>query len=257
MKLSCCAWALPGTHNEVVDCVVDLGFQFIDLQPFAYAGKGGHRLSRAELEVCCIAASVGIHKDLSLESDDLAVIAAALQHLDIVCAYGAHLGATTAYVVPSMETVVDRKRYADTLVAAADIGSKHGIRLAVEHFPGRALSTAAATVQFLDEIDHPNLYLLFDLGHAQMSHEDPVAALEAAGPRLGYIHLDDNDGVADSHLALLDGVMTENSLRCTLETLSTIGYTGPVSLELNPTLPDSADALRRSRIIVQNLTDID
>ena len=39
-----------------------------------------------------------------------------------------------------------------------------------------------------------------------------AAAIAAAGAQLGYVHLDDNDGRNDSHLALLDGVMSAETL---------------------------------------------
>ena len=42
-----------------------------------------------------------------------------------------------------------------------------------------------------------------------MSGEDPEAVIANAGDRLGYVHLDDNDGLSDLHWSLLEGVMTE------------------------------------------------
>ena len=252
MNLSCCAWALSGTPSEVTRQVGGLGFESVDLRPFAFAGeKGRKQLAAAGLEVRCVAASAGVHEDLALESADRAVVSAALRQLDIAFEYAASLGAGTAYIVPGGDAVADLGRYAAALGEAAGLAQQRGLRLAVEHFPGRALPTAAGTLDLLAEIGHPNLYLLFDLGHAQMSNEDPVEAIEAAGPRLGYVHLDDNNGVDDSHLALFDGVLTGETLRRTLAALPSVGYDGPVSLELNPELPDPADALRRSREAVE------
>ena len=252
MNLSCCAWALSGTGSEVLGKVAGLGFESVDLRPFAFAGeRGRNQLASAGLEVRCVAASAGVHEDLALESNDGAVVSAALRQLDIAFEYAASLGAVTAYIVPGGEAVGDIGRYAAALGEAAGLAQQRGLRLAVEHFPGRALPTVARTLDLLAEIDHPNLYLLFDLGHAQMSNEDPVEAIEAAGQRLGYVHLDDNNGVDDSHLALFDGVMTGETLRRTLAALPSVGYDGPVSLELNPELPDPADALRRSREAVE------
>ena len=252
MKMSCCAWALSGHPFEVTREVAALGFESVDLRPFAFAGERGRKqLASAGLEVRCVAASAGVHEDLALESNESAVVSAALRQLDIAFEYAASLGAGTAYIVPGGEAVGDFGRYAAALGEAAELAQKRGLRLALEHFPGSALPTAAATLDLLAEIDHPNLYLLFDLGHAQMSNEDPVEAIEAAGPRLGYVHLDDNNGVDDSHLALFDGVLTGETLRRTLAALPSVGYDGPVSLELNPELPDPADALRRSREAVE------
>jgi sugar phosphate isomerase/epimerase len=86
-----------------------------------------------------------------------------------------------------------------------------------------------------------------------MSKEDPAATIKLAADRLGYVHLDDNDGVNDLHWSLLDGVMTEDSLRRLFAALNEVGYTGPVSLELSPRLPDPHSALERSLAIVQRL----
>ena len=63
-------------------------------------------------------------------------------------------------------------------------------------------------------------------------------------------HQDDNDGQRDLHWGLLDGVMTEASLRATFVALDQIGYSGAASLELSPALADPQAALVRSRQIV-------
>ena len=106
--------------------------------------------------------------------------------------------------------------------------------LGFEHFPGTALPTIADTLAFLRNVAHPNLYLLLDIGHAQMSNEDVPTAVADAGALLGYVHLDDNDGEGDLHWALLDGVLTKESLRQTFSALDAHGYEGGISLELNP-----------------------
>ena len=54
----------------------------------------------------------------------------------------------------------------------------------------------------------------------------------------------------DFHWALLDGVLTKETLRETFETLKEIGYSGAVSLELNPSLSNPYEALEKSRQIV-------
>ena len=115
------------------------------------------------------------------------------------------------------------------------------------------MPTVAATLGFLRLIAHPNLYLLFDIGHAQISREEPRAALTAAGDRLGYVHLDDNDAVGDLHLALTDGLQTSESLGRLFATLDEVDYDGPVSLEMKSDLPDPADAIQRSFTIVRDL----
>ena len=52
------------------------------------------------------------------------------------------------------------------------------------------MPTALGTLDFLNTIDHPNLYLLLDVGHLQISNEDPVDVIERAGDHLGYVQSD-------------------------------------------------------------------
>ena len=92
--------------------------------------------------------------------------------------------------------------------------------------------------------------LLFDIGHAQMANENPADMIALAGDRLAYVHLDDNDGENDLHLSLCDGVLTEDVLQSTFTALHSANYTGNMSLELKPDIPEPLDALKRSRTIV-------
>ncbi len=250
--LSCCIWALSGPEDEALDRIADAGFRWIDVRPYTFSSKGARaRIHARGLSVSCVAASVGVPEGAALDSPDANAASEALVHTEKVLAYGADLGAAAAYVVPEMDGSREAlNRYAGSLAAAADRASDLDLKLCIEHFPGRSLPTASATLDFLKEIGHPNLYLLFDIGHAQMSGEDPADTIAQARPRLGYVHLDDNDGQNDQHLSLMDGVLTEAVLRRTFTTLADVGYDGAVSLELNPELPDPLKALKQSRDIV-------
>lgn len=255
MNLSCCVWALSGPDLDILTKINDIGFQSIDVQPFTFSAQSSrHDISAKRLQVCCVGASFGMPEGTSLDDTDEAPRRTALNHVKHALAYAADMGAAAAYVVPGLNPNKEAlKHYAKSLTEAADTAAEFGIRLGVEHFPGRALPTAAGTLEFLAEIGHPNLYLLFDLGHIQMSGEDPVGIIETANDRLGYVHLDDNDGVGDLHWSLLDGVMTIESLASTFKAIQTIDYTGPISLELSPNLPDPLQALKDSYQIVHDI----
>ena len=255
MILSCCMWVFSGPEAEVMKKIAAAGFEQVDVRLDAIDPEGASkRISSLGLRVPCIAASFGMPEGAALDSADESAVARALAHTEKTLKVGAALGATTAYVVPEMDGSKDAlRRYARTLAKAADRAAKLGLKLGIEHFPGRSLPTAAGTLDFLKEIGHSNLYLLFDIGHAQISGEDPAALVENAGERLGYVHLDDNDGHNDQHLGLLDGVLTEETLRRTFSALEDIGYDGAVSLELNAQLPDPLAALEKSRRIVEKI----
>ncbi|MCB1123128.1 MAG: sugar phosphate isomerase/epimerase, partial [Verrucomicrobiae bacterium] len=143
-------------------------------------------------------------------------------------------------------------RYADHYASLAEYGQDRGIKIGIEHFPGTAFPSVKKTLDFIREVDHPNLYLLFDIGHAQISEEDPVEAIELAGDRLVYVHLDDNDGKDDLHLPLTEGVQSEESLKRFFLGLRNCGYSGHVSLEMHPKLPNPFNAIKQSKAVVEN-----
>ena len=252
MKIACCIWALSGIETEVLRQVRDLGFDRIDIQP-AHLQALESRLLAQELglEVSCVGASFGMPDGAGLDQADAGARRAAVDHVRDAIERAAHLGAGTIYVVPGADgTPAGLERYAESLARLAAVAEEAEIKLAVEHFPATALPTAGETLAFLEEINHPNLYLLYDSGHIQISGEDAVAVIEKAGARLGYVHLDDNDGISDLHWSLLDGVMTEESLADTIAALDGIGFQGALSLELNPKLRQIKRALQSSRDIL-------
>ena len=252
MILSCCAWALSGPEEKNLDQLAELGFHHVDVRPQALRSPQSRQcLTDLGLRVPCVAIAF---PEVPLDSADEQVAAQAFSQQVAGLHHARDLGATTAYVVPGMDgSPRALERYARALGHLAEQAHSLGLKLGVEHFPGRSLPTAAATLDFIIEIGHPNLYLLFDLGHAQISTEDPVALIHRAGARLGYVHLDDNDGRRDQHLGLLDGILSEDTLRRTWAALGEVNYQGPVSLELHPQLADPLTDLRRSRAVVLRL----
>ena len=249
MKIACCIWALDGQETETLRKSAALGFDWIDIQP-THLGALESRLLAQELglRVSCLGASFGMPAGAALDHADNSQRSAAFDYVASSIALAGHLGAESAYVVPGQDRDTRAMaRFSDSLIGLADLAAGFGIKLAVEHFPGTALPTASETLEFIRRADHPNLYLLIDSGHLQMTGEDPASAILNAGDRLGYMHFDDNDGLSDLHWALLDGVMTEESLDTMLQALADIGYQGALSLELNPALPNPSRALAAGR----------
>ena len=249
MQIAGCLWSLPGSPIEAAGVAAAAGFDSIDVDPgFPHAGP------RAEdLPVTCVAVAHRMPTGAALDAANEAEQAAAIQHVLGGLEEAVELGASVAYVgPPSTADEESRRRYRTAVCRLADVAQNRGIRLGIEHFPGRGLPTVAATLAFIRETDHPNLHLLLDVGHCQIAGESVAEAVRAAGDRLAYVHLDDNDGHADRHFGLLQGIQTEDDVRGALDALDANGYDGPVGVETNPELDrprtaflDSLAVLRR------------
>ena len=252
MYLSCCVWALSAPEESVLSDMKALGFRWIDIRPEFQKSSAARTAARSlSLQVSSVAASYGLPEGASLDSPDDLSRMEALSHLQGVAHQCKDLGGSAVYLVPGADgSKAALARYAESLATAADRAADLGISIGVEHFPGTALPSAAATLEFIEAIDHPNLGLLFDIGHVQISDEDPAGVIRRAGKRLAYVHLDDNDGKGDLHWALLDGILTVETLRETFLALKDIDYNGAISLELSPQLDNPYEALQRSRQIV-------
>src|SRR5262249_1323512 len=152
----------------------------------------------------------GLPEGQSLDASVIDDRRAAVETVRRQIADAARLGATRGYVVPGLDPrTAALERFADSCWALADYAGSRMVRLCLAHMPGRALAGVAAVLTWLEEMQHGNLALLLDVGHCLLSHEDAKAAVVQAGSRLGYVHFDDNDGVADLHLPLLKGKLTE------------------------------------------------
>jgi sugar phosphate isomerase/epimerase len=249
IELAYCSWGLSGHDEEILERIATAGIRWIDIRADDFTQRTSlDRMHDLGLRASCLGAAFGMPPGAALDSTDPHTRLAAVGHVESAIGRAHQLGLQDVYVIPSKDGSAEAlARFTQSLTRIADRAAELGVRIGIEHFPHTALPTVAATLTYLRGVGHGNLYLLLDIGHAQMSNEDVPTAIADAGPLLGYVHLDDNDGVGDQHLSLYDGKLTASSLRATFAALKEYGYSGRASLELHPQLPDPLDALNRSR----------
>lgn len=227
MKLACCTWTLFGIGSSTTSAnseasnrltqLGEVGFRWMDARPGDLSTDRAHtKMSELHMGATCIGISFGIPEQYTLHSKDPDELEKAIDFAQKGVDDVQKNGARTAYVVPPLDDSQQAtERFAIAIPSLADYAAERGVKLCIEHFPGRGLDTVDQTLDSIHELDHPNLYLLFDLGHAQITKEEPGKAIRKAGDLLGYVHLDNNDGEQDLHWALLDGVMTHDALAST------------------------------------------
>lgn len=250
MKLSALTSSLPLELPEAIAAIAELGFEWIDLPPTTDPAAR-RALRERGLSVACVSLERDCPAEVNLASDDGEVRNRTLAYFLQAISVTAEMDAPVAYLTPPVtEDLSDFDCWTESVLLLADHAQAHGLRLCIEHFPGRALPTVAETLEFLERMQHEALALLLDVGHCLISGEDAAQSIVDAGKRLGYLHFDDNDGAGDLHWSLLDGQLAEADIKAVLKAQKASRYKGAICIELNPTLDSPLENLRRSREIL-------
>jgi RpiB/LacA/LacB family sugar-phosphate isomerase len=121
----------------------------------------------------------------------------------------------------------------------AALASDSGVAICLEplnRYETNFVNTAQDGLALIDEIDSPSMKLLLDTFHLNIEEADMFAAVLSAGPKLGYVHLADNNRLAPGQGSI-------NFARL-LRVLRSVGYSGYLSAEILP-LPDDDAAIRQ------------
>jgi len=115
--------------------------------------------------------------------------------------------------------------------AAAEL-HKHGLRLLVEpinthDIPGFYLNRTAQAASILDEVGSANVFILYDVYHAQRMEGELAATLQKHLPRIGHVQIADNPGRNEPGTG-------EINYSFLLRHLDRIGYDGWVGCEYKP-----------------------
>jgi sugar phosphate isomerase/epimerase len=106
-----------------------------------------------------------------------------------------------------------------------------GITLAFEPEPGMWIDTFEQFAILDDRIRDSRFQLTVDIGHVHcIEHGDIGAHLARWGPRIRNIHVEDMNRGVHEHLAFGEGTLDFDSA---FAGLRTVGYTGPVHVELS------------------------
>lgn len=247
---SACTWAFSTKIDEVLRQIKETAFHYIDVQPETLDAPGAvDTVKSLGLKVSCVELEPGVS---SLNSKDPTGSKKALEHLKRKLEKAHSVGAKVAYVRPCSKSK-HLKAFGASLAELASYAAEKGVKLCIEHVPGTALATAREALSFVQQVNHPNLYLLLDVGHTLLSNEKPWDIIAAAGGRLGYVQMSDNDGKKDRHWALLDGRLTVEDLRRILEALRQVGYEGTLGLQLSKHLRVLAPGFSRNRNLLLRL----
>jgi len=243
---------LAGGLEEKLAKAAAIGYDGVELITIDPAGVNRPALrsllAEHRLQVSAIASGgMAFAAKLTLLHADPAAAALARRRLDEMVDLSSDLGAAVVTVGSFRGRVIgdpehSMQELAAVLRHAGQRAAARGVRLALEplnRYEADLLNTAAETLAFLVQVDHPAVGLLLDSYHLNIEESSwtaPYRQVMAAG-KLFYVHLGDNNRLAPGE-GLID-------FPAILRTLREGGYDGWLSAELLP-LPDLDTAARRT-----------
>ena len=254
LRVAFCLWGLPDDPGAATAFAADAGFQSVDVRP----GYGSLHASERTLPVTCMAVAHLMPEGAMLDATSEPSRQLAVDHVRAGIFEARTLGIPDVYLAPPATPDAPAiAAYRESTLTLADEARRAGVRLGIEHFPGRGLPTVRQTLDFIACCGHDNLYLLLDVGHNQIAGESVADSIQAAGDRLQYVHVNDNDAQSDLHLGLLEGVQDEAWVSDVLRAVVEAPYDGPVSVEVNMVLDDPRTSAASSLSIVRRLEPSD
>jgi hydroxypyruvate isomerase len=119
------------------------------------------------------------------------------------------------------------------LRAVAPLAETNDVTLVVEPLntrvdhPGYFLTTTDQGVAVVDAVDSPNVKLLFDVYHQQITEGDVIRRLRQHSEHIGHIHIADNPGRHEPGTGELEYARV-------FETIAALEYDGYVGCEFSP-----------------------
>ncbi len=162
--------------------------------------RRGLRENDLECTICSV-----LTGGLNMISDDAAVRARTRTHMEDCVKAAAEVGAkiiagplySPVGLLPGRRRNSNEWNWAvECYRAIGPVLAKHDITIAIEplnRFETYFLNTAEDAVRLCDEIDHPNVGILFDTFHANIEEKDIAKAYRTVGKHLKHVHTCEND----------------------------------------------------------------
>ena len=207
LNLLCLAAHVEEAHAPHLERLAALGYDGVEIpvlrgEPEHYRRLGA-RLDGLGLRRTVTAVIPG--PEASPVSDDPEARARADEHLAWVAACAEALGAEAVggplhgpvgHFSGAGPTEAELDRAAEWHRRLADAVARGGAFVAMEplnRFEAYLFNTAEQAAAHADQVDHPAFRVMHDTFHANIEERDQAAALRTLGPRLGVLHVSEND----------------------------------------------------------------
>ncbi len=224
------------SHVGIFPRLKEQGFDGVEVITFNIPGYPAAAVRRAaeqnSLELTFTTAFTG---NFSFVSDDPALRRQAAVFMQDSIRLAADLGsklfcgpfyAPLGYMPGRRRTADEWKQVVEGLQEAGEFAARHGVTLGVEalnRYETYFITTAAEVLALCQEVNHPNVGVLFDTYHANIEEKSLPGAIRLLGPYLKNVHASENDrGIPGSGHIDWPGV---------IQALQEIGYQGFLVIE--------------------------
>lgn len=174
---------------------------------------------------------------LCLESPDKSVRDRTVQYIKGCVDWAGDFGTDKVYIVTptSKGDITDISKalgwLRESLAESCDYARSAGVKICIEHSPGRLVDEASYLNKIIKEFNIENLGALLDVGHLNMTKEDAYETVMKTD-KLYHVHFDNNDGKNDIHTPLDVGTMPMGEIAKFVKALKEKRYDGYYSIEL-------------------------
>lgn len=235
----------PISQSEALRHIRDAGFHYADYNFHCdYRKRDGvygqfdsyvHSVSEAieGLGIQLIQAHSPMGKPLA--DDDGSFLSDTLRCVDACGAWGIkNLVVHSGYLhgLSPEETFERNKKFFYPLLERAE---KYGVNILVENFNKMHvdglywIDNAPDLLRMIECVNHPLFHGVWDVGHANMQEMPQDEAIRMLGGHLRALHIQDNHGEKDTHLAPFLGTLNIDSV---MNGLKDIGYDGYFTFEV-------------------------
>ena len=195
-------------YKQYIDKVSDLGFDILEIHAAAFVDRYSTDAQILDLKEYAqqkgitLTAGFGPNKDQDLSSSDPSIVANAMNFYKDVLKklYKAGIdyigGGIFSYwpvdYSQPFDKTIDWKNSVKNMKEVAKIAEEYNIMLGLEvlnRFETYMLNTCAEALEYVDQVDHPNVGLELDTFHMSIEEDSIPSAIRLAGKHLIHLHV--------------------------------------------------------------------
>ncbi|HOT35237.1 MAG TPA: TIM barrel protein [Candidatus Latescibacteria bacterium] len=240
IALSGCAEALFTTlpFNERIAAIAGLGLPAFEFWGFANKDIPGIRAAMEKTGLAVSSISCDTGGPLVDPSKRSAFLPACKKSIEVAHLLGCKtLIVTVGQEIPGVSRKEQHRSIVDGLKTVVSLVEDEGVTLVIEplnvlvNHKGYFLATTSEGIDLVDEVASPNVKLLYDIYHQQITEGNLIDTIKANVAKIGHFHMADVPG---RHEPGTGEINYEQVFRAIAET----SYSGYIGLELWPTKPE-------------------